>query len=490
MISILIVIPIILPIAAGVVVEFFKPLKTANKQNAFFACSLALTFVSIIIAVVLPDMRLELFNMADRMPIIFVSDDPARLFCILAGSMFLFAGIYACGHLQKDKIRRRFYMFFLLTLGMLMGFGFSGNLITLYLFFEIMTLCSVPLVLHSMQRNAVAAAFKFLFYAIAGAALVLVALFVLYARVPSLEFSAGGVLNSTEIAGYENQILFVSILAILGFGAKAGMFPLHGWLPDAHPVAPAPASAVLSGVITKAGVFAVFRFVFYIIGPEIIKGTWVQTVWILLSLFTILMGALLAYRETVFKRRIAYSSISQVNYIMFAMATLTAIGVTGALLQIVFHSILKNALFFTAGSIIYISGSTDVAGLRGIGKRIPVTMWCFTLLAITAVGVPLTSGFVSKWYILSGSLSAEIGVYSWLGPVVLLSSAVLSAGYLLPISVSGLFDEGPGSEIEGQEPGLLMLLPIIFLTIACVVFGMFPGSLVSFIEKIASSIVY
>lgn len=165
---------------------------------------------------------------------------------------------------------------------------------------------------------------------------------------------------------------------------------MHGWLPTAHPVAPAPASAVLSGVITKAGVLGIIRSVYYVAGPDMIKGTWVQYTWIILSILTIFMGSMMAYKEKVLKKRLAYSTVSQVSYILFGLSVMQPIAFVGALMHVIFHSLVKNTLFVSAGAIICKTGKTKVRQLVGIGKEMPVTMWCFTLVSLTLIGIPPT----------------------------------------------------------------------------------------------------
>jgi multicomponent Na+:H+ antiporter subunit D len=287
-------------------------------------------------------------------------------------------------------------------------------------------------------------------------------------------------------AGSEGQMLLVTMLAIIGFGAKAGMFPLHAWLPIAHPVAPAPASAILSGLITKVGIFAVARFVYYLVGPDFIRGTWVQTAWISLALFTGIMGSLFAFTEPALKRRLAYSTISQIGYIMFGLAILTAGGFIGALLQMVFHSTAKNAVFLIAGAIIYKTHKTNVADLRGVGKQMPASIWGFALASLSLVGIPPMAGFTGKWYLAVSSLEAvDIGFFSWLGPVILLFSALLAAAYLMPIVINGFFPGGDDNGSAKNEVKLSMVLPILLFAAAALILGMFPGRLIYILEQIA-----
>ena len=263
---------------------------------------------------------------------------------------------------------------------------------------------------------------------------------------------------------------------IVGFGTKAGMFPMHGWLPTAHPVAPAPASAVLSGVITKAGVLGIIRSVYYVAGPDMIKGTWVQYTWIILSVLTIFMGSMMAYKEKILKKRLAYSTVSQVSYILFGLSVMQPVAFVGALMHVIFHSLVKNTLFVSAGAIICKTGKTKVRQLVGIGKEMPVTMWCFTLVSLTLIGIPPTSAFVSKWYLISGALDSGILGLSWIGPIVLLISALLTAGYLLTISIKAFL---PGEDynyakLVNHEPTWRMLMPMIVMTALAVILGIWP----------------
>jgi len=277
---------------------------------------------------------------------------------------------------------------------------------------------------------------------------------------------------------------------ILGFGVKAGMFPLHAWLPTAHPVAPAPASAVMSGIIVKMGILGMIRVVFYLIGADFIRGTWVQNVWMILSLLTVFMGSMLAYREKVMKKRLAYSTVSQASYILFGLSLLQPVAMTGALLHVVFHAVIKSCLFLSAGAIIYKTHKTNVEELRGIGKEMPVAIWCYTFASAALIGIPPASGFISKWYLATGSLASGIEVFSWLGPVVLLTSALLTAGYLLPITVNGFL---PGADydyagLEKKEPCLTMLLPLLILAALAVLLGIFPNPLADYIAALVEAV--
>ena len=281
------------------------------------------------------------------------------------------------------------------------------------------------------------------------------------------------------------MLLVVYCLMIVGFGAKAGMMPMQSWLPAAHPVAPAPASAVLSGVITKGGIIAVIRVTYYMFGPEFLAGSWPQYVLLTLALVTVFVGSMLAYREKQLKRRLAYSTVSQVSYVLFGLMLLTEEGVQASLLQLVFHALAKDTLFLAAGAVIFSTNLTRVDQLRGIGRRMPMTMWCFTLAALSLIGIPPLAGFVSKWYLLDAGLEAPLQAFGIAGLVVLVVSALLTAGYLLPIVTNGFF---PGRDFitERREVGPEMTWPMIAFCAALVLLGLLPGTAIHWLGLLAA----
>lgn len=327
----------------------------------------------------------------------------------------------------------------------------------------------------------------------------------------TLAFTAGGVLNMTTGGNISSQdsllgaaagenttiLLIAACVCLLGFGVKAGMFPMHAWLPAAHPVAPAPASAALSAVIVKAGILAVVRVVYYIFGPDFLRSTWVQTAWMVLTLLTVFMGSMLTYREPVLKKRLAYSTVSQLSYILFGLSVMNVTAVTGGLLHVLAHGFIKAVLFLVAGAIICTTGRTRVEELKGIGKEMPLTMWCYTIASLGLIGIPPTGGFISKWYLAIGSLQSDTPsfagtgpVFRWLGPVVLLVSALLTAGYLLPLTIHGFL---PGKDydyahLQKREPSPWMTVPIVILTVLSVLLGLFPNLLTDRIMGFVSTL--
>ena len=477
---------LLLPALAALVLPF---LKTKQDKHRCVTAALALEAVLAANALFLPERELVLFSMTETLTIALKLDGISKLFMAIAAFGFLLVGLYAFRYLEHEEKDDRFFCFYLLSLAALMGMDFSRNLVTMYLFFEMITLLSMPLVLFDRTEEAVRGALKYLFYSVAGAFLALGCIFFLSRYCVSLEFVAGGNLDMEKAAGHETLLRIVVFLGVVGFGAKAGMYPLHGWLPTAHPVAPAPASAVLSGIIAKAGVLAIIRVIYFSVGADFLRGTWVQQTLLALALLTVFMGSMMAYREKVFKKRLAYSSVSQISYALVGLFFLTPQSALGGLLHVLFHAVIKVCLFLVAGSFIHNTGKHRVEEFVGFGKSMPKTLWGFTFAALALIGIPPASGFVSKWYLALGALDSGLGVYVWLAPVVLLISALLTAGYLLPITVSGFF---PGKDAvlpeRNSEGGWAMVAPIWILAGLTLILGLCAGQLVPILESLAASL--
>ena len=414
------------------------------------------------------------------LPLLLHLDTVGKIFSVLFAAMFLLAGIFGFEYLHERL--GTYYVFYLLTLSAMLGLCYAGNLLTFYMFYECMTLLSFPLVLHEGTEASRRAAMKYLGYSLFGAALALFGFFVVYPATGGASFVPGGALQ-----GAATPLLLAAGLAmIVGFGGKAGMLPLHDWLPTAHPEAPAPASAVLSGVITKGGVLGILRTVYYLFGAEALRGTYVQSTVLILALVTVFMGSMLAYKEKVLKKRLAYSTVSQVSYVIFGLLLLQPLGFAGAILQAVFHSVAKVCLFLCAGAFICKTGKTRVEQLYGIGRSMPLPLFCFAVTGLSLVGIPPFAGFVSKWYLALGSLAA-FPALGWIGAAVLLLSALLTAGYLLSPVSKGFF---PGEEVEYERIscGWCINLPLCALAAAALLLGLFPAQLLGWLSGLAAGI--
>ena len=476
----LIIFSFLFPIIAGIVCSVRKA-QTPQKQREWYIWTLVITDVLGLLAIFFGS-PFTLARFSDRLSLSFGIDAVGR--CSLFAVLVLYSAVtfYGFEYLKmEEQDPRVFYGFSFVSMGALMAVCTASNLVTVYLAFELATLSSMPLVLFERTKEAIMAAEKYLFYSIAGALMGLLGVFfAYYYGTGDGTFVLGGTLDRGALVGHETVFFIAIFIAIIGFGTKAGMYPMHGWLPTAHPIAPAPASALLSGIIAKAGIVAVIRLVYFTVGAEYLAGTWVQRAWQILAMLTVFMGSMMAFREKVLKKRLAYSTVSQISYIMVALSTLSVDGLKGAALHLLQHSASKGCLFLVAGVFIYKLGKRRVEDLKGIGSRMPITLWCFLVASLSLIGIPPFGGFISKWYIAAAAIGHGGGVFAILPVVVLLISALLTAGYLLPIVVDAFF---PGRDYqapsnEPAEPNKFMTVPMICLCCVTLFVGLFGGRVV------------
>ena len=472
----LLVLSFLFPIAAGIVLASL-PMEKRTRHILFVLALLVTDLLSVL--AVRSGKPVTLVTFSDRVSLSFAIDGLGTW--ILAAVLILYTAVcfYGFEYMQMEEREELFYAFFFISFGALIAVCMSANLVTLYLSFEFLTLTTFPLVLHERTKDAISAGLKYLFYSIGGALMGLLAVFFVYSfSSGDAAFVPGGFLDPAKIAGRESILLAVVMVGIIGFGTKAGLYPMHGWLPAAHPIAPAPASALLSGIVAKAGVLSIIRLVYYSVGADHIRGTWVQTAWMTLCLLTIFMGSMMAFREKVMKKRLAYSTISQISYILLGLSFLSDDGLRGGMLHLMSHMAAKGCLFLVAGVFIYRLGIRNVADLKGIGRKMPLVLACFAVASLSLVGIPPLGGFLSKWVIAGAAIENAPGAYAIIAPVVLLISALLTAGYLLPVVVNGFF---PGKdypeEVEKCEPTALMTVPLIVLCAVAFVMGVWGISL-------------
>lgn len=444
-----------------------------GREGMYAVISIVTVILSIVACLIAEPVTLMTFS--PNVTFTFAFDNLGRVFLAAVLILYTAVAFYAFEYMKMEEKPNVFFAFYYVSLGAMISVAAAGNLVTLYFCFEMATLTSVPLVLHEGTKEAIAAAMKYLFYSIAGALMGLFAVFfVYYYGEGGRSFVMGGFLNQAAAQEHAGILLAACFVGIIGFGTKAGMYPMHGWLPAAHPIAPAPASGLLSGIIAKAGIIAVIRLVYYSYGTEFLKGTWVQYAWMCLAMLTVFMGSMMAFLEKNMKKRLAYSTISQISYIMIALSLMSPEGLEGGLLHMLSHVASKGTLFLCAGVFIYKLGKRNVGDLVGIGRQMPVTMWCFFIAAMSLVGIPPMGGFLSKWVIAGAAIGSGSGVFAYLPPVILLISALLTAGYLFPVAFKAFF---PGKDYSGPtekaEPSALMTVPMIALCAVAAVVGIF-----------------
>ncbi|MCP5141860.1 MAG: monovalent cation/H+ antiporter subunit D family protein [Chromatiales bacterium] len=391
---------------------------------------LKLALVGVLIHGVFHEQMFETrWQLAPGLELVLHADAMSVLFVALSTLLWLVTTVYAIGYLEHSPHRSRFFGFFSLCVSATVGLALAGNLVTFVIFYELLTLATYPLVAHRGTPDALRGARVYLRYTLAGGALLLVGAVWLHQLAGPIEFVAGGSLGGyAETHGLALSAIFV--LLILGLGVKAALFPLHGWLPQAM-VAPAPVSALLHAVaVVKAGAFGILRVVYDVYGVTVAADLGLLTLLGVLAGITIVYGSLRALREDGLKKRLAWSTVSQVSYIALGASIFGPIATVGGIVHLVHQGLMKITLFFAAGNYAETLGVHKVSELDGAGRRMPGTSWAFSLGALGMIGVPPLAGFISKWYLAEGALAAGVG--AWVLPV-LIASSLLNAAYFLPI---------------------------------------------------------
>ncbi|RPH97642.1 MAG: monovalent cation/H+ antiporter subunit D family protein [Lysobacterales bacterium] len=401
---------------------------------------------------------LEVTEILPGIRIAFQVEPLGMLFAALASGLWLVNSIYSIGYMRgnREQNQTRFYVLFAVSLGATMGIAFAGNLFTLFLFYEMLTLSTYPLVAHKGDAKTVRSARVYLGILIAASiGLLLPAIIWTYAITGTGDFVLGGILN-----GHIEGPLVGLLLGLFVFGAaKSAVMPVHRWLPAAM-VAPTPVSALLHAVaVVKAGVFTITKIIVYTFGVDFLFAE-PSSGWLLYAAaFTIIAASLVALRQQNLKRLLAYSTVAQLSYVVMAAAVLKPLAEVGAAIHMVAHAFGKITLFFAAGAIYTASKKTELHQLRGIGRRMPVTMTAFTIGALSMIGVPPTGGFVSKWYILAGAFQAD----NYLALATIIVSTALNAAYFLPIIYFAWFekDNTPAGKEHGEAPFAAVLALVI-----------------------------
>jgi multicomponent Na+:H+ antiporter subunit D len=414
------------------------------------------------------------------------ADSLSLLFIALSSVLWLLTTVYAIGYLEGSPHRSRFFGFFSLCVTSTSGVAMSGNLITFLVFYELLTLVTYPLVVHRGTEAARRAGQIYLTYTIFGGTLLLLGTVWLYSLTGTLEFSPQGILYSLDETYYPALIAIFALL-IVGLGVKAALVPLHGWLPEAM-VAPAPVSALLHAVaVVKAGAFGIVRVVYDIYGIDFAATLGVTGPLAALAAATILYGSLRALTQDNLKRRLAFSTVSQVSYITLGVAIVGPLATIGGVVHLVHQGLMKITLFFCAGNLAETLGVHKVHEMNGVGRRMPWTMAAFTLGAFGMIGVPPVAGFISKWYLGLGAL--EAGEY-WVIPV-LVGSSLLNAAYFLPVLHRVWFREPPDSwpamhdaarDFGDKETAWALLLPPVITALLALFAGLLASAWFSPLE--------
>lgn len=455
--------------------------KTDN-ERARGACSVALTLAASALALcaIFTDgaHAITLLRVTDTLTFSLRLDGLGRVFGALVSFLWPLATLYALEYMRGEGALRSFFGFYLLSFGVTLGIAFAEDLMTLYVFYELLTLATLFLVLHGMSARGVYAGRKYVYYSLGGAALGFIALAFVTHYAGSPDFTAGGAaeLRSAPLGA----LLPIFALGFMGFGVKAAVFPLHSWLPTAS-VAPTPVTSLLHAVaVVKAGAFAVIRLTYYCVGAELLRGTWAQYACMGVALVSILFGSVMAVKERHLKRRLAYSTMSNLSYVFLGAMLMTSEGLRGGLMHMVFHALMKISLFSCAGAIIIKTGAEYVGQLRGMARRMPFTMAVFLFCSVSLVGIPPFIGFQSKWALAEAAIASG-GVMGAACVITLLISAVLTAIYMLVPAISAYMSPPEGAPDTPADPGWRMKLPLALLCLIMLALAFYSEPLVDYL---------
>jgi multicomponent Na+:H+ antiporter subunit D len=432
----------------------------------------------------------SVLELAPGVQLSLAADPLGVFFALVASGLWLITSIYSIGYTRggHEKKQTRFFASFALSLSSTIGIAFADNLLTFLLFYEMLTLATYPLVIHKETPEAIRAGRMYLAYALTAGLVFLAGTTWVFLRTGAVDFQAGGALPQGAFTPAEMKILFCLFLA--GVGVKSGIMPLHSWLPAAM-VAPTPVSALLHAVaVVKAGVFGVLRITGYVFGPDAMRASGLDVILAIFAGTTVIVASLIAMRQDNLKRRLAFSTVGHLSYIVLGAALVSPAALQGSLLHLSAHALMKITLFFCAGAIYVHTHRTEVSQLDGLGRKMPWTFGAFAIASLGLAGIPPTNGFVSKWWLCLGTLEAE----EFVAFGVFLLSGLLNAGYLLPIVFRAFFREpvaihdphpGQGAHAAHEPTGEAtpwMVVPLCVTATLSLVFGVLPNLPLPFFE--------
>jgi len=485
-----IIVAILLPVLGGVLIPFL-PFQKRNHMLIYIEAFVLVTSV-IVWGLLLGGTTkvFEVIHFVHDLSISFKIDGMSMVFAGLIAILWPLATLYAFEYMEHEGHEKIFFMFYSMTYGVTLGISFASDIVSMYFFYELLTLVTVPLVMHTLKREAVLASRKYLYYSLGGAAFAIMAMVFIIIYGDTCEFVLGGVMNTAKIGDQSGLLLWIYFFAFMGFGVKAAIWPLSSWLPEAG-VAPTPVTALLHAVaVVNAGAFALIRLTYYSFGVDFLQGTWVQYAVMAFAMFTIVYGCSRAVKESHIKRRLAFSTVSNLSYILFGVTIMTPLGLVGALAHFVFHGFMKITSFLCAGAFMHQTQKSYVQEMDGMGRRMPVVFGCFTVAALGLMGVPGLAGFMSKWKLTEAAVSSG-NPLAYGGIACLLISALLTAIYMLQVVIRVFFprDSFNYETIKNvSDPTWKMKVPLLFCAAVTVFLGLFSAPLMQFFMDVASGL--
>ena len=481
----LVLLPVILPLVLGYASMHIKFENDKKRTDYAIICTAINSVIVFAMLFFMGGAQVNAFNFTQNLGITFKIDGLGTVFAAMVSFLWPLATVYASEYMKHEGKMQKFFAFYLMTFGVTVGLAFSANMLTMYLCYEGLTFITLPLVTHSMDKRAEYAGKKYLIYSVGGASLSFIGMMIMLFYTGSIEFRYGGIVTAGEPV-----LLVAYLLMFIGFGVKAAIFPLHGWLPAAS-VAPTTVTALLHAVaVVKAGVFAIMRTTFYFFGPFLLKGTWVQNVVMTMAIITVCFGSWSAAKSRHLKRRFAYSTVSQLAYITFGITLMSAESFKGSMAHMLFHGIIKIVLFYTAGAILYTNHKEFVDDIEGYANKMPKTFFLFTVSSFALIGIPPMPGFLSKYTLATAAIKelSPDNILPLLGVCALMFSAFMTAVYLIEIITKAYFpskhlDKEELSHVKEASPRLFVPMAVITAVMVSIIFWATP--LFNFLETVA-----
>ena len=486
--QLLILAAIALPVLGGIGIPLL-PFGKRRWMLVYIETLVLLT--SVLVGAVLLGGTTETFHVVhfvNNLSISFRIDGLSMVFGGLVAVLWPLATLYAFEYMTHESHERTFFMFYTMTYGVTLGIAFASDILSMYFFYELLTLVTVPLVMHSLTREAILAVRKYLYFSLGGAAFALMSMIFIMVYGYTCEFHLGGVFSYRDIRQHGDLLLWIYFFSFMGFGVKAAVWPMSSWLPQAG-VAPTPVTALLHAVaVVNAGAFAIIRLTYYSFGMDFLRGTWVQDAVMVITMFTIVYGCSRAVKETHIKRRLAWSTVSNLSYILFGAVIMTPQGLVGALAHFVFHGFMKITSFLCAGAFMHQTRKKYVYEMDGLGKSMKIVFGTFAVSALGLMGVPGFAGFISKWNLTQAAVESD-NTLAYVGVACLLVSALLTAIYMLGIVRRAFFPSRQDVQADTvSDPSWQMCLPLLVGAAFTVILGVCAEPLINFFRAIAQGI--
>ncbi len=480
--NILILSPIILAFILGISILICKTSETNSimKKGIVYTILISALTFSIVFSFYNQSFTVVEFN--DILSISFKIDALGAIFISLISFLWPFASVYASKYMTHEGGEKKFFAYYTMTFGTVIALSFSANMLTMYLFYEVLSFITLPLVIHNNKQRDLYAGKVYIMYSVLGASISFVGMMLFMYNTGTWQFNSG-VLNGVS---NDNMLLIAYILMFTGFAVKAGIFPFNKWLIAAG-VAPTTVTALLHAVaVVKSGVFAVMRVTYYLYTPEYLLGTYAQYTAMILSIITIIFGSSMAMKNKHLKRRFAYSTVSQLSYILLAVSSMSIYGLVAAMMHTIFHALIKIVIFYTAGNVMFVNHKEYVSDIEGYGKKMKLTFVSFTISSIALIGIPPFGGFSSKFSIATSVISVG-GWIGFIGVLALMISALLTAMYLLQIAVLAFiphndFDNAKLKKVSEAPKEMSYTLAI--LTTVMVIASFSSSSIYTFIQTL------